>query len=671
MASTAKLRSDLETLLSSKNVAPLIVLVSWGFFLTDGTSRQIQASKLDSLMELMKPTFEKYCLKTNRLFGRTFGGHSEQPLDPKDVFSLALVLSIKKLGGPKISWRPGRESVHKVSSFDPVSEISNEKKSWFPHFNANERKPSSRNYNTLESKEEGKVLPEYIENLKMRLRTRECIPQQLVCLSGMKCIQIKATGILQKKRKEAASASLKNEENSSTSCDDQSVWGSEDLIFDNSYFKELLHRQWEKVHDRLGNDLFYISKDGDEVVMEPEDMALLNAQEACSWVRIYANDKERFFQDFAFFFTQLQEDDIVSAVEKSKSKGLQGTSIQKVVLGNKPGYEKNGGTVTDTAEKPSSPREYFFAEELKLFTFRAALRVHVTRTWSDICIRSPQKIMEKVERLTATAESRSLVFRKKNEQIPNGYEYDLHDPVDRIAAIAVTKYSKSGVSKYKPQYVPKFVTEEEFFSNYFSHILALRISCGVPDRRIVLVGSKNPVKLKASKLAFKDAFNEAEYEQLEFVAVSAQSLVPDQPIGDVETKQGAINRARYCYDNCGKVGVDPNQVVYTVGLEGGIQETEQGYECFAWITVFKPEQNVQSSSRTASFELPNGLVRLLRTGVELGTADDMLYKRVNAKQHDGTVGKLTKGAIDRTEYYRHCAILALAPFANPEIHSVE
>ena len=45
--------------------------------------------------------------------------------------------------------------------------------------------------------------------------------------------------------------------------------------------------------------------------------------------------------------------------------------------------------------------------------------------------------------------------------------------------------------------------------------------------------------------------------------------------------------------------------------------------------------------------------------------------RENSKHHDGTVGKLTLGLVDRTSYYEHAAILALIPFINLELYATE
>ena len=57
---------------------------------------------------------------------------------------------------------------------------------------------------------------------------------------------------------------------------------------------------------------------------------------------------------------------------------------------------------------------------------------------------------------------------------------------------------------------------------------------------IVAVGSNNPVKLEATRRAFQSVFSN---RTVAVVGVGAASGVPDQPMGDEETKRGAQNRA--------------------------------------------------------------------------------------------------------------------------------
>lgn len=53
---------------------------------------------------------------------------------------------------------------------------------------------------------------------------------------------------------------------------------------------------------------------------------------------------------------------------------------------------------------------------------------------------------------------------------------------------------------------------------------------------------------------------------------------------------------------------------------------------------------------------------LVRSGIELGVADDQIFHRIDSKKGDGIVGILTQGLIDRSMYYSHALILAFIPF---------
>ena len=54
----------------------------------------------------------------------------------------------------------------------------------------------------------------------------------------------------------------------------------------------------------------------------------------------------------------------------------------------------------------------------------------------------------------------------------------------------------------------------------------------------VLIASRNPVKINATKKAFEEVFT----DRFEFEGVSADSLVSDQPMSNDETLKGATNR---------------------------------------------------------------------------------------------------------------------------------
>ena len=132
----------------------------------------------------------------------------------------------------------------------------------------------------------------------------------------------------------------------------------------------------------------------------------------------------------------------------------------------------------------------------------------------------------------------------------------------------------------------------------------------------VFVSSTNPIKLKATEeglLAIKDYVD----VRLIVESVKVDSGVSDQPKTSRETLQGALNRAK----------------------------------------------NAKVAQPTATYGL--GL------RVELGTADDIVFKRQNSKQGDGSVGILTHGAVDRAAYYKLAITLATIPLINKDLFESE
>jgi len=171
----------------------------------------------------------------------------------------------------------------------------------------------------------------------------------------------------------------------------------------------------------------------------------------------------------------------------------------------------------------------------------------------------------------------------------------------------------------------------------------------------IIVASQNPVKIQAALGGFQKMFPG---ETFQAEGVSAPSGVSDQPMGDEETLQGALNRA----GSARRLAPDAD---YWVGIEGGCHEMDGDLLTFAWIVVMSGERT--GRARTGTFSLPVEVARLVREGVELGEADDRVFRRSNSKQGNGAVGLLTRDVIDRTGYYEHAVILALVPFRNPDL----
>lgn len=172
----------------------------------------------------------------------------------------------------------------------------------------------------------------------------------------------------------------------------------------------------------------------------------------------------------------------------------------------------------------------------------------------------------------------------------------------------------------------------------------------------IVVASKNPVKINATKLAFEKMFPGVTYS---LDGINFPSGVADQPMTDNETLTGALNRATKAR------AAEPN-ADFWVGLEGGLEEKNNVMEVFAWIIVLSKDKIGQS--RTSTFELPEKIADLIRGGMELAHADDKVFGRANSGHENGSVGLMTSDVVTRTTYYEQAVILAFIPFKNPEFY---
>jgi len=171
----------------------------------------------------------------------------------------------------------------------------------------------------------------------------------------------------------------------------------------------------------------------------------------------------------------------------------------------------------------------------------------------------------------------------------------------------------------------------------------------------VIVASQNPVKQQAVLSGFQRMFGD---EDFEIRGVSVPSGVSDQPMTGAETLRGALNRSKQAVE----IAPDAD---YWVGVEGGVEAAAGDLEAFAWIVIRSRDR--VGKARTGTFLLPGPVAELVRQGVELGEADDLVFNRSNSKQENGAVGLLTGNVIDRLELYAHAVVLALIPFKNEDL----
>ncbi|MDP5139480.1 MAG: inosine/xanthosine triphosphatase [Spirosomaceae bacterium] len=177
----------------------------------------------------------------------------------------------------------------------------------------------------------------------------------------------------------------------------------------------------------------------------------------------------------------------------------------------------------------------------------------------------------------------------------------------------------------------------------------------IPPQASIFIASKNPVKVSSALKGFQEMFPEHEFVA---TGISIPSGVSDQPIGNKETFQGALNRAT----GAKKANPDAH---FWVGIEGGNIKHGNEMEAMAWVVVLS--KNDMGKARTAGFFLAPKTVELINGGMELGHADEITFGIQNSKQKMGSSGLLTDNVIDRERFYIPAVILALIPFKKPEL----
>lgn len=171
----------------------------------------------------------------------------------------------------------------------------------------------------------------------------------------------------------------------------------------------------------------------------------------------------------------------------------------------------------------------------------------------------------------------------------------------------------------------------------------------------IYVASRNPVKVACTRAGFERCFP---YVMFDVEGVNIPSGVPDQPMTDQETYDGAVKRAERARE------AFPDGEFW-VGIEGGLDQKNGAMEAFAWVVIIGKFKS--GKSRTSTFFLPPAIVDLVLKGHELGDATDIIFNKDCTKMKSGAVGMLTRDLLNRTEYYEQAITLALIPFINPHL----
>jgi len=172
----------------------------------------------------------------------------------------------------------------------------------------------------------------------------------------------------------------------------------------------------------------------------------------------------------------------------------------------------------------------------------------------------------------------------------------------------------------------------------------------------ILIASKNPVKVEATRVAFSKYF-----EDTDIISISVPSGVPEQPINN-ETYEGARNRVLRLKERNDGENLNAE---YLVGIEGGIVQHFNKWFAFGVICIMNNLGKIGFGT-SVHFELPDSVTGELLNGAELGPIMDKMTGQHNTKQKGGAIGYFTKGVIRRQDIYEQGLVSALIPFLNHE-----
>lgn len=184
----------------------------------------------------------------------------------------------------------------------------------------------------------------------------------------------------------------------------------------------------------------------------------------------------------------------------------------------------------------------------------------------------------------------------------------------------------------------------------------------------VRVGSRNRPKLEAVRSAlgaYTDAF--------EAIGVDVESGVPDQPVGFEEIVAGARTRAHAAFES--------GPCDLAVGIEDGLVVIDAlGPDAVNVGAAAVTDGRRTSIGLSSGFAYPSECgLRAIAEREPVGGLFDALMDRVQPRDSgeaprapsagvEGNVGRLTAGALPRSEYGRHAVLCALVRFLHPGLY---
>jgi inosine/xanthosine triphosphatase len=179
---------------------------------------------------------------------------------------------------------------------------------------------------------------------------------------------------------------------------------------------------------------------------------------------------------------------------------------------------------------------------------------------------------------------------------------------------------------------------------------------------LVIVGSKNPVKIKAVKNVLRSFFG----RKLRVKGVKVDLNLPKQPIGLEETIKGAIKRAKFALDF-------EKNVDYGIGIEAGLIKvpyTTSGY-MDQQITAILDRNLYLTIGASSMFELPKSIVEsIIKKNSEMEEVIEEFFGIKDIGKKQGAIGYFSYGKINRLKLTEQSVIMALIPRMNKRIYGL-
>ena len=164
--------------------------------------------------------------------------------------------------------------------------------------------------------------------------------------------------------------------------------------------------------------------------------------------------------------------------------------------------------------------------------------------------------------------------------------------------------------------------------------------------KVVSVGSKNPVKVKAVEEGLSKTIGTVLVH-----AVDVDSGVSKQPVGFDETAKGAINRAKNAFES--------GQFIYGIGIEAGLVNIGGKHLDVHVCAVYDGIDYTIGTSK--GFQVPFEIVEEIKKGHECGAVAEKLYNIENIGMKEGIIGYLTNNNIKRLDLCIDAVISAMIP----------